>query len=259
MIAGQDAALEQAARDYLRLQTPASREGLCEAGLPLVRRMAVSILRRLPPHFTPDDLIGDGCVGLLRAIDRFDPQRGMKFELWAARLIRGAILNGLRAMDIVPERVRRDARLLDVARWHLAQLQGTAPKDAVAAVRAGLTKRKLNAVQLALRRSMPLSLDMPPSRHLENPAKPTLYDRIDSQTLDPAVEVAQRAASIAVHEAVCTLPPREQHIIRSFYSGGSTFRTIGGELGISKQRVSQIHGRALQSLRAMLAAARIEA
>jgi RNA polymerase sigma factor FliA len=259
VIAGQDEALERASLEFLQSRSVQARERLCEAGLPLVRRMAISVLRRLPSHFTADDLIGDGSVGLLRAIDRFDPTRGMRFELWAARLIRGAILNGLRTMDIVPERVRRDARSLDLARWRLAQHQGTAPSDTAAAARAGLTQRKLNAVLLALRRSMPISLDAPPPLCSEQMSSAPMYDRIDSHTPDPAHEVAQRTANEAVTRAVRSLPPREQLIIQCFYGSGSTFRTIGGRLGISKQRVSQIHGRALECLRTMLAAAHVDA
>jgi RNA polymerase sigma factor FliA len=253
-----DKPLERASRIYLQSPSNITRERLCEAGLPLVKRMAISVLRRLPPHFTVDDLIGDGCVGLLRAINRFDPSRGMRFEAWAARLIRGAILNGLRTMDMVPERVRRDARNLDQARWSLAQHHGSAPTDQVAAQRAGLTQRKLNAIHLALRRSNVVSLDSPPIQRPERLSKPIRYDRIDSHAADPAIAVSQRAARQAVSTALRSLSAREQLIIRSFYSEGSTFRAIGGQLGISKQRVSQIHGRALENLRSMLAAAHVD-
>lgn len=252
-----DAELELAARTFMETRSASARERLCEAALPLVRRMALSILRRLPPHFTPDDLIGDGCVGLVRAVDRFDPARGMRFEAWAARLVRGAILNGLRTMDLIPERVRRDARSLDRARWRLAQHQGTAPTDSAAAVRAGLSERKLNAVLLALRRSIPASLDAPPP--LAAAHTPALGERLAGQSEDLASTVADRAIGEAVASAVRSLPAREQRIIASFYTGGSTFRTIGDQLGISKQRVSQIHGRALESLRTILVAQHLDA
>jgi RNA polymerase sigma factor for flagellar operon FliA len=251
-----DEELERASKLYLRSRSKLARERLCEAGLPLVRRMATHILRRLPAHFEVDDLIGDGCVGLLRAIDRFDPARGRRFEIWAARLIRGAMLNGLRQMDMVPERVRRDARNLEHARWHLAQREGTAPSHKEAAASAGLTRRKLNAVLLALRRSIPVSLDQPPTQRPESLVKPMWYDRIDAQVPDPAIEVARRASARAVIDAVRSLSERERLILRSFYRNGSTFRTIGGRLGITKQRVSQIHGRALETLRAKLGVAR---
>jgi RNA polymerase sigma factor FliA len=90
------------------------------------------------------------------------------------------------------------------------------------------------------------------------PITNTLYDRLESQTTDPAFEVAHRSAAAAVTQAIQALSERERLIIRSFYSGGSTFRAIGGRLGISKQRVSQIHGRALENLRTMLVAAHVE-
>ncbi len=253
-----DLDLERAARDYLDSPNPTTRERLCEAGLPLVRKMATSVLRRLPPHFVIDDLVGDGCVGLLRAIDRFDPRVGLCFEAWAARLIRGAMLNGLRTMDIVPERVRRDARTLDLARWRLAQTHGTAPSDSVAAVRAGLTPRKLSAVLLALRRSVAISLDVPLQQHSDHPFTTCLGERLVADGDDPGDMVAQRLANESVAHAVRSLPAREQLIISSFYSGGDTFRAIGGRLGISKQRVSQIHGRALANLRTMLSRAHAE-
>jgi RNA polymerase sigma factor FliA len=254
-----DLDLEQAAKAYLDSPTPAARERLCEAGLPLVRRMAMSVLRRLPPHFGIDDLIGDGCVGLLRAVDRYDPRVGLCFEAWAARLIRGAMLNGLRAMDIVPERVRRDARSLDWARWQLAQAHGCAPTDAAAAHNAGLTRRKLSAVLLALRRSVPVSLDVPLPQQSDHPFTASLAERIPAANEDPGDVVARRIAISAVARAVRALPARERLIVSTFYSTGCTFRTIGGRLGISKQRVSQIHGRALASLRAMLSPAHAEA
>lgn len=257
MIAAHDEELETAARAFLATRSSSARERLCEAAMPLVRRMAMSILRRLPAHFTPDDLIGDGCVGLLRAINRFDPDRGMRFEVWAARLVRGAILNGLRTMDLIPERVRRDARSLDRARWRLAQHQGTAPTDSAAAARAGLNARKLNAVLLALRRAVPASLDAPPPQAFDQTS--VLADRLASQSDDPGRTIADRAIADAVASAVQSLGTRERLIIASFYSGGSTFRAIGGRLGISKQRVSQIHGRALESLRSILVAQHLDA
>lgn len=251
MIAPQTCDLEQAAQEFTASRTAAARERLCEAALPLVRKLAASVLRRLPSHFVSDDLIGDGCVGLLKAIDRFDASRGMRFEVWAAKLIRGSMLNGLRTMDLIPERVRRDARNLDRARWGLAQHQGHAPTDAAAAAQAGLSSQKLRAVLLALRRALPASLDVPPPLSIDQTSP--LGERLPGEAADPANTVARRSVASTVAKAVRTLPPRERLIIAAFYSGDTTFRVIGGRLGISKQRVSQIHGRAIESLRMLLA------
>src|ERR1700694_4087392 len=144
MIAPQETCLELAARTFAASRSACDRERVREAALPLVRRIAAGVLRRLPTHFTTDDLIGDGCVGLLRAVDRFNPSHGILFEAWAARIVRGAMLNGLRRMDVIPERVRRDARTLDAARWRIAQRDGAAPSDCAAAENAGLNIRKLD-------------------------------------------------------------------------------------------------------------------
>lgn len=249
MIAPAACSLEDLAYSYAATRSAAYREQLCEAALPLVRRLAVIVLRRLPSYFTPDDLVGDGCVGLLRAIDRYDPSHGISFEKWAARIIRGAMLNGLRRMDIVPERIRRDARNLDRSRWRLAQDEGKTPSDSSAATDAGLTTRKLRAVLLALRRAVPISLDAPlPGVRFGE----TLSDKMRSDAAEPAQVVAELLVREAVARAVTTLPPRERMVIASFYAGETTFRAIGGRLGISKQRVSQIHGRAIANLRTIL-------
>ncbi len=251
MIPRVDGDLEEAARMFALTRSQPARELLCELSLPLVRRIAAGILRRLPAHFNDDDLVGDGCVGLLRAVEKFDPQRGMSFESWAARIVRGAMLNGLRRMDTVPERVRRDARQLDRARWRIAQTQGSAPTDAAAADGAGLTRKKLAAVLLALRRAVPTSLDAPIPQVYDNVV--TLADKLPADVIDPAQAVSARSVRAAVARAVTKLPPRERMIISTFYATDTTFRAIGGRLGISKQRVSQIHGQALTSLRTILA------
>ncbi|HEV2037439.1 MAG TPA: sigma-70 family RNA polymerase sigma factor, partial [Candidatus Eremiobacteraceae bacterium] len=202
-------------------------------------------------------LIGDGCLGLLRAIDRFDPEHGLSFESWAARIVRGAMLNGLRRMDTVPERVRRDARNLDRARWEIAQAAGATPSDEAAADGAGLSRKKLEAVLLALRRAVPISLEAPIPHPFDSVV--TLRDKLQAEGADPALAATSRCVRPAVVHAVMQLPPRERMIIATFYTGDTTFRAIGGRLGISKQRVSQIHGHALASLRSMLASQLLDA
>jgi RNA polymerase sigma factor for flagellar operon FliA len=257
MIRHADAQIEEAARIFALTRAPRARDLVCELALPYVRRLASSVLRRLPPHFTDEDLIGDGCVGLLRAIDRFDPERGMSFLKWAMRLIRGSMLNGLRRMDSIPERVRRDARLLDQARWYVAQTAGATPTDVVAAGHAGLSHSKLATVQIALRRAVPLSLEAPVRQRFDNVV--TLRDRLASADDDPSAVVASKAAHTALTKAVQKLPARERMIVAAFYGKEASFRTIGGRLGISKQRVSQIHGQALSNLRSLLSTAPLEA
>jgi RNA polymerase sigma factor FliA len=251
MIARMEPDIEELAVVFAFTRSARVREVICQLTMPFVRRLASRVLRRLPPHFTDDDLIGDGCVGLLRAIDRYDPRRGVSFLKWATRIIRGSMLNGLRRMDSVPERVRKDARTLDRARWNLAQDDATIPSDAVAAARAGLTTTKLAAVQLALRRAVPISLEAPIPQRYGNIV--TLRDRLSTtDDDDPAMVASRRFARDALGRAVRRLPARERAIIAAFYGRQTSFRALGGHLGISKQRVSQIHNQALSDLRSAL-------
>ncbi len=247
---GSDPALEAHARAYAASRSQSDRSLACEAALPMVRRIASGVLRRLPSYFVNDDLIGDGCVGLLRALDSFDPAYGVSFDAWSSRIIRGAMFNGLRRMDAIPERTRRDARLLDAARWRLAQTAGAAPDDRTAAAGAGIHPDKLHTVQLALLRATPVSLDaaLPGSQGTS-----TVGERVAAAVEDPADVAARHDIERAVGVAVKGLSAREQLIIAACYGGTSTFREVGGKLGISKQRVSQIHSRTLTGLRAALA------
>lgn len=245
-----DATLEAHARNFALSRSQRDRSLACESALPLVRRIASGVLRRLPAYFVNDDLVGDGCVGLLRALDTFDPSYNVSFEAWASRIIRGAMFNGLRRMDVVPERTRRDARTLDAARWRIAQTIGEAPDDKTAAGGAGLDDAKLYAVQLALSRATPVSLD---AALPGTPSGATIGDRVAADQADPSEMVERREVQRVVDAAVAALPPRERLIIAACYSGYATFREIGGRLGISKQRVSQIHSRTLSNLRSTLA------
>jgi RNA polymerase sigma factor for flagellar operon FliA len=248
MIAYPCSSLDALAASYAATRSPAMRERLCESALPLVRRIATIVRRRLPQHFSSDDLIGDGCLGLLRAVDRFDPAFGVTFESWAGRIIRGAMLNGLRRMDAVPERVRRDARALDAARWIVAQRTGRAPSDSEAARSASITPAKLAAIRKATRHA-PLSLDGPAG----SDAGVKISERLIAAQRDPGTVVAEAALRRIVSQAVTALPSRQRVIVQAFYGRGVTFAEIGQTLGVSKQRVSQLHSRAISCLRAALA------
>lgn len=248
MIAYPCSSLDVLAASYAATRSREIRERLCESALPLVRRIATIVHRRLPQHFCCEDLIGDGCLGLLRAIDRFDPAFGVTFESWAGRIIRGAMLNGLRRMDAIPERVRRDARALDAARWIVAQRTGGSPNDGEAARCASITPSKLAAIRDAARHA-PLSLDGPAGG--ETGAK--IGERLVSTQRDPGTLVAETALRRIVGQAVTALPGRERAIVQAFYGRGVTFGEIGQTLGVSKQRVSQLHSRAIACLRAALA------
>lgn len=249
MIAFACSQLDSLAAAFATSRSLVDRARLCEAAIPLVRRAAFAVQRRLPRHFGVEDLVGDGCLGLLRAIDRFDPSFGVSFESWANRIVRGAMLNGLRRMDVIPERVRRNARVLEDARWIVAQSTGAAPRDDEAARVAELTASKLAAVYAASKHAGTLSLDGP----IPGAERGTLAERLTAKQRDPGTLVAESSVRVILGGAVASLPGRQRAILEAFYVRGATFGEIGRTLGVSKQRVSQLHCRALTDLRAKLA------
>jgi RNA polymerase sigma factor (sigma-70 family) len=215
------------------------REARIRALLPLVRQVARRV-QRMVPVADLDDLIGEGCIGLIRAVDAFDPSRGIPLEHYARKIILGAVLNGVRRMDPVSERKRRTMRLARNARYALAQELGTLPTmnvmarrfPALAAARAEITERT------------PLSLDTPLPRG----------ERWDvDATADPQAVVASRLDRETIYDAIGSLPPRERRVILARYFGERKLRELTGLMNISPQRVSQLHLHALRRMREALA------
>jgi len=214
------------------------REATIRALLPIVRTIARRIVR-LVPGSELDDLVGDGCVGLIRAVDAFDATRGISLEHYARRVVAGAMLNGVRRLDPVSERVRRAIRLAERDRYALAAQRGALPAEAELEQRhPGLGKARLEA-----HRGTPLSLDaaMPPGERL-NP------HRRD----DPAVHAVAAAERERLAAAIRMLPARQRAIVVSHYFGERTLRTISDDLRISPQRISQLHRAAIERIRTAL-------
>ena len=216
-----------------------SREEEIRALFPLVKRVARRIAR-IVPSADPDDLVGDGSVGLIRAVDTYDPERG-SLTNYARRLIAGAMLNGLRRMDPVSERARRTVREAERARQALAQERGTMPSLREMEDRV----EGLHAARLAVFRYGPLSLD---GAFLSD--GPALADAAG----DPARVALAAGERREVVEAIALLPERQQRIIALHYYRDVSLHAIGATLAVSPQRVSQLHLRALATLRGLLAA-----
>ena len=216
------------------------REERIRALLPMVRHIARRV-HRMVPVSDVEDLIGDGCVGLIRAVDAFDPTRGVPLDQYARRLILGAVLNGVRRMDPVTERMRRTLRFANKARYALAQELGTLPSlGAMEQFSPELSRARTEA-----HRRAPLSLDYP------LPARERLeIDRSD----DPQTLLGSRVEREHVYGAIAALPRRERRIVLAHYFAERKLRDLVAPLQISPQRVSQLHLRALRQLRDTLSA-----
>jgi RNA polymerase sigma factor FliA len=203
--------------------------------LPLVRK-AARRLKRLVPSLDVDDLVGDGCVGLIRAVDSFDPQRGPQLGEYARRLVVGAMLNGVRRMDPVSERARRIVRDGENRRYTVAAARGDVPSAAEMETQCPGYRRALAAAY----RGQPLSLDAPLPK-----GESLAYDWSD----DPACIVAQRCERAHLAALIAGLPPRQRQVLLMHYFNGISLRAVGKRLAISPQRASQLHLSAIARLK----------
>jgi len=216
------------------------REEQIRALLPLVRKIARRIAR-VVGGTDPDDLVGDGSIGLIRAVDSFDPARGLTIEQYARRIVAGAMLNGIRRLDPVSERVRRTLREAERQRYALASERGVLPSLAEMEARIPA----LHRAQTEAHRGSPISIDapLPPGEHVA----------IESSD-DPATLTAERAEIARVHAALAALPPRERRLMIAHYFSEHSLRTLSHEMNVSPQRASQLHQNALGRLRRSLGA-----
>ena len=201
---------------------------------PLVRLLARRV-RGMVPGSDTDELIGDGCIGLIRAVDTYDEKRGASLERYIRRVVIGSMLNGLRKRDPVSERARRTIREAERERFFLAQERGEMP-----AMSEMETRRKdLRRANIAVLSHTPLSLDAP------LPPGTCYAARGD----DPAEIVAARLATLELDIAVAALPVRERRVVALHYEGEEALRNIGSAMRVSPQRASQLHLAALRRLR----------
>jgi RNA polymerase sigma factor FliA len=202
---------------------------------PLVRTIARRV-HRMVPATDLDDLVGEGAMGLLRAVDTFDPSRGPTLQRYATRIVAGAMLNGLRRLDPVSERVRREIREAERERYAIASHQGELPSQLdMERRRPALRRATLHAY-----RYTPLSLDGP---------LPTGESLSGDWAADPALIASARAAEDAVLAAVQALPARQRRVLSLHYFKGQSLHQIGKAMDISPQRASQLHKAALKNLR----------
>jgi len=221
-----------------------------EAGLPFVEALARRMAATMPHSIDLSDLVQDGVIGLIDAAHRFDDSRGIKFETFAERRIRGAMIDALRK-DAWPRGVRRVRRELEAAREKLRATLGHEPSlaDLAAAVgsdekRLGKTIVRINTIESTSPFSSVETVDETQLPAVLVPAEP---ERPDTQY--ERDEVRNR-----VRSAIATLPVREQKVIALYYYSEVTMKDIGAELGVNESRVSQLHARAIRRLKDALSA-----
>ena len=221
-----------------------------EAGLPFVEALARRMAATMPHSIDLSDLVQDGVIGLIDAAHRFDDSRGIKFETFAERRIRGAMIDALRK-DAWPRGVRRVRRELEAAREKLRASLGHEPSlaDLAQAVgsdekRLGKTIVRINTIESTSPFSSAENVDGAQLPAVMMPAEPER----------PDMQYERGEVKARVRNAIGTLPPREQRVIALYYYNEVTMKDIGAELGVNESRVSQLHARAIRRLREALGA-----
>ena len=236
--------------EYTRTRDRAVRDRLILTYAPLVKFVAGRLGSGLPAHVDEGDLVSYGLLGLIGAIERFDPQREIKFETYAIARIKGAIIDELRALDWVPRSVRSRAREIERAMGELERRLHRAPTDEEIAAKLGIAVSDLEDSLMEISRSSIAALDelWTVSAGGDQIA---LIDTIeDTQGPEPQSALAQAEMREALGEAIARLPEREKLVVTLYYYEELTLREIGEVLGVTESRVSQLHTKAILRLKA---------
>jgi RNA polymerase sigma factor for flagellar operon FliA len=230
-----------------------ARERLVVAYSPMVKFVAGRLGAGLPSHVEDADLISYGLVGLIGAIERFEPERGIKFETFAMTRIRGAIIDELRSLDWVPRSVRSRAREIETAQAKLEHQLQRAPTEAELAAKLNMTEGELQSALLEIANSSVYALDELWTVSDSSGDQVSLLDTIaDDSAADPQEALASTEVKDLLTEAISSLPEREQLVVALYYYENLTLREIGEVLGVTESRVSQLHTKAVMRLKSSL-------
>ena len=223
-------------------KTAASRQALIERGLPIARRIAYRLVRRLPASVDVNDLIGAGHEGLLRAADVYDPSEHPSFEPYAEVRIRGAILDELRSLDRMTRRGRTQLRKLTATKRNLTHELGRPPTEIEMASELQMNLGDYQSVvqRLAGGEALAHGGDIDPD------------SVASSQEHDPAAVLSEKQLRFEICSAIDSLPQRSRDVLRMYYLGERTQAEIGSAFGVTESRVCQILNDAVSKLRLRL-------
>lgn len=231
-------------RAYKNEGTKAQRDQLLEQYLPLVRYAAHRLAAGLPQSVDDGDLISYGVFGLIDAIEKYDPERGVKFETYAMARVRGAILDELRSIDWVPRSVRAKARAIDKAHTKLEGELHRTPTDTEIAAELEVTEEQLQAVLAQNASLSQASLDaiLPSNGGDVVTLADTLAD-VGGDGPAGSYELTEIRARLAA--AMNRIPERERLVLALYYRENLTLADVGVVLGVTESRVCQIHTKAI--------------
>ena len=230
--------------------TPAEREVLIVESLPLIKHIAHRVAMRLPTSVEMRDLVNAGVLGLLDAIDKFEPERGVKFNTYAEVRVRGAILDSLRNLDWAPRSLRKKSKDLERIYAELGQRLGRPATDEEASEALGEGIDGFHALVDQLHGLSVGSFESMADNDESSENQINYYP--DDGANDPYVKFETNELTNILAEAIESLPERERMVLSLYYYEEFTMKEIGTLLGVNESRVSQLHTKATLRLRSKL-------
>jgi RNA polymerase sigma factor for flagellar operon FliA len=232
------------------MTAPSDASDLIEANLPLVHHVVLQVAGHFPRHVDRQELARAGALGLVEAAQRYDASRGVPFDRFAARRIRGAILDAVRAVDWAPRSVRALGRELEAVEQELANRVGTQPSDEAVAAAMGLDTADLAGVRDRVYRSVVLALEHAVSGQGDDGEAMVLGDVLADRTVaEPAESLEARELLGYLRDAIALLPDRHRTVIVGYFLDNRTSLELAEELDVTESRISQIRSEALEMLR----------
>lgn len=240
--------IDQLWNTYKKTNDDQARDQLLDEYIPLIKYVAGRMAMNLPSSVEVGDLESFGFFGLLDAVEKFDETRNIKFETYAAKRIRGAILDGLRSMDWVPRSVRSKFRTLENQVYQLTNELGRSPTDREVAAALDVSSERYYELLTEVKGVNLFSLDETLVTDKEGDSLKVL-DLVIDKDVPPDRRVVQNESIEELTTAVEALSEREQLVLALYYHEELTLKEIGHVLGVSESRVSQIHTKAVLALR----------
>ncbi|MCB1053512.1 MAG: FliA/WhiG family RNA polymerase sigma factor [Acidobacteria bacterium] len=233
-----------------------SRDALVEEYIPLVKYLAHRISLKLPNHVELDDLINSGVLGLIDAIDKFDPSRGIKFKTYAEFRIRGSIFDGLRSLDWVPRSVRKQKKMVEQTYQQLEQSLGRHATDEEISENLGMGLDEFykildNLKGVTLGKFVEINSN---DNISSDDSESSIAFIADESTEDPYMIFQKQELTLILAESIKKLPEKERYVVSLYYFDELTMKEIGTVLEITESRVSQLHTKAMLRLRDALRA-----
>ncbi len=233
---------------YSEPQRDKEKEKLIIENLPLVKSIAERLSHSLPPTLDKEDLFEAGVLGLIDAVNRYDPSKNCKFKTFASIRIRGAILDEVRSLAWMPKTLRQRARELENVIVKLEQELGRSPKDEEVAEKLGVSVDDYRKLLFEIR-----GISLVYMEELGNLVLDASSFRAFEMGDEPPVDsLYKKELADILSKAIDELSERERLVITLYYYEGLTIREIGKVLGLAKSTVSEIHVKTLLKLRGKL-------